>query len=159
MKDRISESQFYMWRALFAMAHADNVVTDEEIRYMAEVMEDIPFSEEQQKTLNDDIKNPKDIIQMFDGIKDARDQAKFFKFAQELVWVDGDYGKKEQEIMLQLIQAHVKTTNLDELIGSVNLEFDEEGISLGDPASGRTPPSKKKIVFSFREQFFKNRKN
>jgi hypothetical protein len=158
MKERITESQFYMWRALFAMAHADDVVTDEEIRYMAEVMEDVPFNEAQQKVLNDDIKNPKDIIQMFEGIKDARDQAKFFKFAQELVWVDGDYGKEEQAIMLKLIQSHVKTTNVDDLIGSVHLEFDDDGTALGDPASGNQRANqKKKLIFSFREQFFKNR--
>ncbi len=157
MKDRITESQFYMWRTLFAMAHADDVVTNEEIRYMSEIMEDVPFNEEQQKILNDDIKNPKDIVQMFEGITDGRDQAKFFKFAQELVWVDGDYGKQEQAIMLKLKEAHVRTTNLDDLVGSVELEFD--GKDIGDPVGDDAPgaSAKKKMIFSFREQFFRNR--
>ena len=39
----VSESRFYMWRTLFSVAHADNVVTDEEIAFMAHILEDINF--------------------------------------------------------------------------------------------------------------------
>jgi len=153
MKQKITESEFYMWRCLFAMAHADNVVTDEEVRYMAEVMEDVPFNEEQQRILNDDIKNAKDIVEMFEGITEGIDQARFFRFAQELVWVDGDYGKEEQEIMLKLKEAHIRKTNIDDLVGKVELELDEFA-NIGDAVE---KPTKKQIIFSFREQFFKNR--
>ena len=46
MSKTITESQFYMWRTLFAISHADNVVSDEEIRFMTEALEDLPFNAE-----------------------------------------------------------------------------------------------------------------
>ena len=35
MKD-ITDSQFYMWRTLFAIVHVDDMVTEEEVHFMAE---------------------------------------------------------------------------------------------------------------------------
>lgn len=122
----ISESQFYMWRTLFAMAHADNVITDEEIRFMAEALEDVPFSKEQREILNRDIKEPQDIVAMFAGISDQGDQARFFDFARELVWCDGEYGLDEQHIMLKLKKIHLEGVNVDDLVGKVDLQFEEE---------------------------------
>ena len=43
----VSESRFYMWRTLFAVAHADNVVADEEVEFMAHILEDVEFSDHQ----------------------------------------------------------------------------------------------------------------
>ncbi len=127
MSKGLSESEFYMWRTLFAIAHADHVVTSEEVRFMAEALEDIPFSQEQHDILNDDITNPKDILEMFDGISDVHDQARFFKFARRLVWIDGDYGMEEQAIMLKLEEAHLARVNIvDDLVGSIKMEFEED---------------------------------
>ena len=58
---KISESEFYMWRALFALAHADDVLHKDEVTYLAEILEDVPFTEEQTNTLRDDIYHPKNI--------------------------------------------------------------------------------------------------
>ena len=46
MKD-ITDSQFYMWRTLFAIVHVDDMVTEEEVHFMAEALEDIPFTPDQ----------------------------------------------------------------------------------------------------------------
>lgn len=146
-----------MWRALFAVAHADSIITDEEIRFMAEAMEDIPFTAEQKSILTEDIKNPQDIIAMFQGISDARDQAKFFQFARNLVWADGDFGKAEQDIMLKLLRAHVKQVDMEELIGNVDLEFDD---GTHRPAVKRaTQRRAKEIITSFRKIFLKDQFN
>ncbi len=150
----VTESQFYMWRTLFALAHADNVVTNEEVRFMAEALEDVSFSEAQKAALKEDIKTPQDIAEMFRGVSDAQDQAKFFKFAHDLVWADGDYGKAEQDIMLRLQKAHIRAVNVDDLIGKVSMELEEP------PRSGAKPPARrtaKKIVFSFRDMFLRDR--
>ncbi|MEZ5919513.1 MAG: TerB family tellurite resistance protein [Alphaproteobacteria bacterium] len=122
----VSDSAFYMWRALFALAHADEVVTDEEVRFMAEALEDVPFSDAQRAQLELDAKNPQDIEAMFLNITDVKDQAAFFKFAHTLVHIDGDYGPEEQAAMLKLKELHVKLANIDELIGSMKMEFEEE---------------------------------
>ncbi len=126
MSDVISDSRFYMWRTLFAIVHTDGIASQEEVRFMAETLEDVPFNAEQRAVLENDIYEPKDITKMFEGVTEAADQAEFFKFAQALVHVDGDYGVKEQEVMLQLQRAHLQKVSIDDLIGKVELAFEGE---------------------------------
>lgn len=129
MSEQISDSRFYMWRTLFAVVHADGIATDEEVRFMAEVLEDISFSDDQLKILKQDIYEAQDIKAMFEGVTDTLDQAEFFKFAHELVHVDGDFGTEEQAVLLQLQQAHLQTVNVDDLIGSVDMAFETDAVS------------------------------
>ena len=150
----ISESQFYMWRTLFALAHADHVVTDEEVRFMAEALEDIPFSAEQHTQLMDDTKDAQDIEQMFENIKEVKDQAEFFKLAHVLVHIDGDYGSEEQAIMLRLKELHLQREDLDTLVGSVGLELECDD-QMEARLSGEPPF--KKAVWSFRQKFLQER--
>ena len=155
---QINESQFHMWRTLFAISHADDIVTEEEIRFMTEALEDVPFSPEQQDILKDDITNPKDIVEMFKKVTEPRDQAEFFKFARELVWVDGDYGKEEQEIMLTLKRLHIQDINVDDLIGNNSLSLEDEEPQFFDPDANESKVNNKKsILYSFREKFLKER--
>ncbi len=125
-KGRVTDSEFYMWRSLFALVHVDYRVTDEEVRFMAEALEDVPFSNEQRAVLEEDIKTPQDVVEMFSSISEPRDQAKFFNFAREIVWVDGDYGSEEQEVMLKLKEIHLKNAVVDDLIGFVDLELEDD---------------------------------
>ncbi len=160
MTKEISDSQFYMWRALFALVHVDHIVSNEEVRFMAEALEDIPFSRVQRDILIEDIHTAQDVLEMFIKITDPLDQARFFEFAHDLVHIDGEYGIEEQKIMLKLEEIHVRRTNVDDLIGHVNLQFeDEEG--KGDGAGSYQPqlPKRKNIkdiTFSFREEFLKD---
>jgi hypothetical protein len=151
----VTESQFYMWRTLFAMSHADNDVSASEIRFMSEALEDIPFTQEQKAILKEDINQPQDIIQMFSAISDVRDQAEFFSFARTMVWVDGDFGKAEQDIMLKLQKMHIQNADIDKLVGNINLELTD--IYDHSPAKVGSEPARasdrKKIIFSFRKKF------
>ena len=104
MKD-ITDSQFYMWRTLFAIVHVDDMVTEEEVHFMAEALEDIPFTPDQIAMLEEDMRTPQDVTEMFKGVTDAHDQNQFFQTARALVHIDGDYGAEEQEIMLKLQKA------------------------------------------------------
>ncbi len=126
MSDGVNKSQFYMWRTLFAVAHADNIVTDEEIEFMAQILDEVDFSDEQVSILKDDIMNAKNVEDMFDGITEEADRVRFFDFARDLVWVDGDFGSEEQSVMIKLYQAHMKGTDVDKLVGTVSLELEEE---------------------------------
>lgn len=126
LENEVSESRFYMWRTLFSVAHADNIVTDEEIEFMAHILEDINFSDEQTTLLKDDIINPKNVEDMFRGVSDSNDRKEFFGFARDLVWVDGDFGAQEQSVMIKLLQSHFEDIDFDELVGSVSLELEEE---------------------------------
>jgi hypothetical protein len=149
----ITESQFYMWRTLFAISHADQSVSAEEVRFMAEAMEDMPFSPEQKAILSEDINHPKKIGDMFKGITDELDQARFFQFARDMVWADGSFGLDEQKIMLELSKVHVRNVEIQNLVGKIDLQFESED----DTPTVKTPGRKttKDIAFRFRDLFFK----
>ncbi|MGB4058276.1 MAG: hypothetical protein WBK77_09360 [Alphaproteobacteria bacterium] len=148
----VTESEFYMWRTLFALTHVDGKVSSEELRFMVEAIEDVPFTEDQEKTLHDDIRNKQDIFEMFEKISNIKDQARFFQYASDITWADGDYSKAEQDVLLKLQVVHLKKTDVDDLIGTVKLEFADE----------TAPPTdkvlrKKKLVFSFRKRFLEDK--
>ena len=161
MDKGVPDSEYYMWRTLFAVAHADNKVTDEEVRFMAAALADVPFSEEQREQLQKDASNAQDIEEMFIKITDVKDQAAFFKFAHELVHIDGDYGAEEQEVMLRLKELHVQHADVDSLVGSVSLSLDDgspdaSGENVFD--SGVAPKTFTQRVYSFRDAFVKKLK-
>ncbi len=155
MSNAICQSRFFMWRTLFAVAHADNIVTDEEITFMANVLENFEFTDTQNAILKDDIVNPKDVEKMFKSITNKEDRLAFFNFASDLVWVDGKFASEEQEIMIRLLEGHVKETNVDDLIGSISLEFEEEPVQ--EIESNNTAPKKlcslTDMITSFRSRF------
>ena len=122
----VSESAFYMWRTVFAIAHADNILSNQEIRYMVEVLEDVPFSEEQRDILNDDIHNAKSPSARFAFVTETRDQVRFFKHAREMVWIDGDYAPEEQDVMMKLTRKYMQDVDLEKLIGTIDLELERE---------------------------------
>lgn len=157
MSNGVSESQFYMWRTLFAITHADNILDDGEIEFMAKVLEDIDFSEQQTAILKDDIQTPKDIEEMFKGITELEDRFQFFSFARELVWADGDFGQEEQSAMIKLKRAHFLETDVDELVGKVKLQLEEETEEYERPEGLSMTKSRKnnmrEAVFSFRRRF------
>lgn len=126
-----NESEFYMWRTLFSVAHADNVVTDEEISFMAAALDDVDFSEEQITILKDDTVNAKDHSLMFEGITNQDDRLEFFSLARDLVWVDGEFASEEQSVMIELYKQNIKDTTFEELIGHTSLELE------GDSKKGK----------------------
>lgn len=147
MSQQLTDSQFYMWRTVFALAHVDNVVTNEEIRFMVEALEDVPFSEQQRRTLTDDIAEPQNVERMFDQITDVVDQLAFFDFARKISWVDGDFGQEERDVILNLKEKYVQNIDLDKLVGAVNLELEDE--------QGEKPEalSDQGTILSFRDYF------
>lgn len=111
----VSESRFNMWRAVFAMAHADKIVTGEERAFMEGYLAAVPFSAEQKLRLRQDMDDAQDIYALFVGISDPEDRGLFFQFARELCWCDGDYDAQEQEIKDRLKGEHLSRLNLDRL--------------------------------------------
>lgn len=155
---QINGSQFHMWRALFAVVHADGVVSDEEVRFMAEVMEDIPFSSKQKSVLLGDVAEAQDVEKMYAGITDPVDQAEFFDVARKLVHIDGDYSEEEREVMLKLKELHVRETNVDHLIGRVNLQLEDDDSSqafFAKPEQAQKEEGFKDALYSFRDHFMK----
>jgi uncharacterized membrane protein YebE (DUF533 family) len=123
---RMSESRFYMWRAVFAMAHADDVVTTEERKYLKGILSREPFTDEQRKILEQDIEQAQDIAEMYLKIEDQNDRSQFFYHARMLVWSDGDFGEQEQKIIMRLKHNHVRTVDFDQLIQDMDLSLDDD---------------------------------
>lgn len=144
----VSHDEFYLCRTLFALIHADGVVDDDELAFAMEILDDVPFSDEQHEILEEDLRTPQDAAKMFKEIKDTKEQAKFFKFAAEMVWADDNYAREEQELMLFLEAEHLKKLDLDALAGETTLEFED--------ASGRTANAGnlKSALSAFKEVFF-----
>ncbi len=122
----MNDSRFYMWRAVFAMAHADHVVTPEEKKYLKGVLGSEPFNDEQKAVLEKDIDTAQDIAEMFLRIEDQNDRSQFFYHARMLVWSDGDFGEQEQKIIMRLKQNHVRTVDFSKLLENLDLSLDDD---------------------------------
>ncbi len=147
MSRGISDSLFHMWRTVFALAHADNVVSNEEVRFMAEAIEDVRFSGAQREILKKDIADPQDPVKMFAQIEDPKDRIEFFNFAHKMVWSDGDYAHEEQAIVKKLKEMHIANVDMDRLVGRIDLQLEEEDDRAGAHKDVR------KIISSFRDLF------
>lgn len=125
----IPESVLNMWRTVFAIAHADGVVTPEEKEFMADTLADLNLSSEQRAVLEADIDTPQDITSMYNRIANKEDKVKFFQFAKTMAWVDGDYAEEERQVIERLQKLReeplVVNRNIEDLIGHTGLELED----------------------------------
>ena len=121
----VSDSRFYMWRAIFALAHADSVITHEERSFMNDALNKVAFSDDQRRLLENDMEFAQNVADMFARVIDAEDRNKFFYFARMLVWSDGDFGAQEQKIMLALQKAQLKNIDVERAVKMVDLQLDD----------------------------------
>jgi uncharacterized membrane protein YebE (DUF533 family) len=133
----ISDSRFYMWRSIFALAHIDEIVTVEEQSFLTDILNQLPFSAYQRGILQNDLEHPKDAIEMFHAVSDQNDRSQFFYFARLLSRCDGDFGPEEQELMTKLERLHVQEVDFSAMMRDVRLSLDEEKA----PAAKQTSPS------------------
>ncbi len=150
MSRGINDSIFHMWRAVFALAHADNVISNEEVRFMAEAIEDVRFSSKQREILKKDIAEPQDPVKMFEQIEDPRDCIEFFNFAHKMVWSDGDYAHEEQAIVKKLKDMHIANVDMDRLVGRIDLQLEDDYAEAHHAGSHKDV---RKIISSFKDLF------
>ena len=105
MSTGISESRFYMWRAVVAMVHADGVVTPHELSFINDHIRQINLSPEQIKIVGEDLQTPQDVYDMFARIFENQDKRDFFALARALSWCDGDFANQEKHIIKHLENA------------------------------------------------------
>lgn len=119
----VIDDELYMWRAIVAMAHADDVVTPEEVVFMKEMVKGSALSQEQLEILEGDLKNPKDAADMFFRINDPKLRSRFFRYARMLCWCDGDFGAQEQEIITILQRDQARNIDLSEFQGNKDIDL------------------------------------
>ncbi|HPF77947.1 MAG TPA: hypothetical protein PLF01_01525 [Alphaproteobacteria bacterium] len=113
MREGITESRFYMWRAVVAMVHADGVVTPHELAFVNDYLADIDLSAEQIEMVGHDLQTPQDVYEMFARITDRQDKKDFFALARALSWCDGDYDGQEKIIIEHLEKVHMNDDIID----------------------------------------------
>lgn len=110
MPNSLSDSRFNMWRAVVAMVHADGVVTPHELDFVNRHIVDLTLSTGQRSIIQEDVKAPQDVYQMFSRIDTPEDKRDFFVLARALSWCDGDLDRQETKILETLHVTHMKST-------------------------------------------------
>lgn len=122
-----NDSRFHMWRAVFALAHADHEVSDDERDFMNKVLAEEDFTPFQEDILKEDMRLAHDPALMFAQITDQNERSNFFHYARLLMWSDGDFDKQEQQILTMLGETQARTVDFDKMVGEVSMEFAEDG--------------------------------
>ncbi len=95
----VSDSEFYMWRAVFAFALADNVLSLEEQELLKSYSSNVDFSNLQRAVIREDFKRPPNILTLHRKITRQQDRERFCVLARALVWCEGDMDRQEEEIL------------------------------------------------------------
>lgn len=122
----VSDSHFNMWRAVFAMAHADNMIMVQEEALMLDAIERYDFSNKQKDILYRDTVIKGDIRDFFAAITDKKDKLDFFRYARLMAWCDGDFAAQEKYILEALRGEHIKTLEECDLLLEAQALFDAE---------------------------------
>ena len=95
----IHESEFAMWRAVFAFAYVDNILSLEEQDLLHTFLKKVDFSKEQLATLKKDLADPKDVVGLYKKITRAQDKERFCVLARAIVWCEGNMHEQERAIL------------------------------------------------------------
>lgn len=98
----ITESEFFMWRAIFAFAYVDNILSVEEQELLNSYLAKVPFSNAQRIILKDDLRNPKDVSDLYGHITRSEDKTRFCVLARALAWCEGDVTEQEKAILKKM---------------------------------------------------------
>jgi len=95
----VTDSEFYMWRAVFAFAFADGELSDPEHDLLNDYRGSVQFSPRQLEILKQDFANPQQVEHLFKRITAPEDKHRFCIMARALAWSEGDLDKQEERIL------------------------------------------------------------
>lgn len=114
-----SKSQFYMWRAIISLAHADGEVQAEERAYLDKIIANLDraytLTPEQKKAFADDLQSPQKIENMVEQIDDPQYRGTLITLGVTLVWADGVVTAEEEAVLEKLHAGQMSTLNSDKL--------------------------------------------
>lgn len=127
----VTDSSLHIWRTLIALAHVDGRFSPDEWKFLMPQILDLDLDDAQREVLYDDMHFCRDVRAMFLKITDKDDRNLFFKLANKLVYIDGDFDETERRIMEELQKstddAAMKTDiDFDQLTQEVRLAFEDE---------------------------------
>ncbi len=98
------EDMFALWRAVFALVHADGTFSDAEKAYIEKIIEIFSFTPKQKKIVKDDLKNKADVTELFSKINETNYKRQFFIMARTIVWCDGFLHELELKAVNQIVK-------------------------------------------------------
>jgi hypothetical protein len=98
----ITDSEFNMWRAVFAFATVDGILSLEEQQLLKSYRHKVNFSMDQLETLHRDMTTPQDVLARYKKITQPEHKKRFCILARALSWCEGDMDRQEQEILKRL---------------------------------------------------------
>ncbi|HEY8191756.1 MAG TPA: hypothetical protein VIG74_04970, partial [Alphaproteobacteria bacterium] len=110
----VSESEFYMWRAVFAFALVDGILSIEEQRLLQSYLAQVPFSHDQIRILREDFKKPQSLLQMYRHITEQKHRDRFCVLARALVWCEGEMNREERDVLAQFDCIMDSTVDIDD---------------------------------------------
>ena len=101
-KKDITESEFYMWRAIYAFSLVDNVLSLEEQKLLKSYSNSVPFSQTQINILRNDFKKPQNVETLYYKITNPKDKERFCILARAIAWCEGNVDKQEEAILKKI---------------------------------------------------------
>jgi len=98
-KQTINDSEFTMWRAVFAFSLVDHNLELEEQKLLSQYLSSVPFSHDQIETIRRDFLMPQDVEALFNAISNPDHKKRFCELARTLVWSKGDMDLQEKTIL------------------------------------------------------------
>lgn len=127
----LSESQYYMWRCVIALAHADGKVQEEERAYLARVIAGLDrrhgLTPEQKQAFRQDLDQPQEIAALLPKVTDPQFRGQLIDFGRTLVWADGELTPDEDAILKKLHVDLVGNLDVDRLRDEVRTELAARG--------------------------------
>lgn len=98
----VGNSQFYMIRCVVAMAHADGIVCDAEMEHIENLIERMPFDQNQKDTIRNDLKEKQNVSSLLAHINDPRYRGQVVYFARLLAYKDGELHPNEEALLKRM---------------------------------------------------------
>lgn len=143
----VSTGKFYMLRCVIAMAHADGIVTQDEIGYISHIMNRLNLRPEQRQILEFDLKAAQRIEDLFPYINEPRFRGQAVDFARIMAFKDGHLHPSEEELLRRLHAYAMDGIDMDSVRASVReavsreLQLHDITINEGRPVkSGHVVP-------------------
>jgi len=119
----ISDSQFAMWRAVIAIAHADGKVQPEERAYLDKTLKKLDavynLSDAQRKLLADDMVTPQKVSALLPAITEPQYRSMLIHFGEILAWADNEISVDEEAILKKLHDGQLGGLDLERLRAEV----------------------------------------
>lgn len=125
-KKPVGTSQFYMWRCVVAIAHADGAVQAEERSYLERIFNNMALTEEQKATFAGDLAAPQDIAGLLPHINEPEWRGQLIYFAGLLARADGVLDLSEDVLLKKLHADQMASLDMEQIRADVKKAVDSE---------------------------------